>query len=100
MDSLHFLSANVTIVISIVMFVISSCILSKKEKEPRKIIKRIGGSFASGVLLALAFLICGLTVRNRLFLGLTPTSGWDSVVLTFMGATLFCSLVIHLVTKR
>jgi len=72
MDSLHFLSANVTITISIVMFTISTCILHSRGGDKKLMMKKIGGSFASGVMLALAFLVSGLTVRSRLFMGLTP----------------------------
>ena len=72
MPNLHLLSANVTIVISIVVFIIGTCFVYDDLKDKKKTAKHILGSFFTGVFLALGITICGLSARSRLFEGLTP----------------------------
>lgn len=72
MVNLHLVSANITIILAILLIIATACLLSSKINEPKIIAKKIAGSFFTGMFLSLAFCISGLTTRTTLFSGITP----------------------------
>ena len=101
MMNLHLLSANITILISIVMFVISTCyIFDELGGDKIQTAKKLLGSFFTGVLMSLGISICGLSMRSRLFEGLTFGGGWDAYLLIFIATVVVANTAIYHLTKK
>ena len=101
MINLHLVSANITILISVVMFVISTYyIFDELGGDKIQIAKKLLGSFFTGVFMSLGISICGLSMRSRLFEGLTPGSGWDAYLLIFIAAVVVANTAIYHLSKK
>lgn len=72
MELFHYLSANITIVIAIILLIVAVCLYRSKKTDFKVIAKKIGGSFCTGLLIALGFGLCGLPTRTIFLAGITP----------------------------
>jgi hypothetical protein len=88
MEFMHIESANINIGLGCVLLVVSFCWLRGKEEDGREVLRKMAGSFLSGVLLALGFTICGLSRRTLVFESLTPGSHWSPALLIFLTVTI------------
>lgn len=100
MVNLHLVSANITILISIVVFILSAYFTYGQLKNQNKTLKSVFGSFFTGVLLALGFTVLGITARTRLFQGITPGGNWDGYLLIFFGGVVAANAIIYHLTKE
>lgn len=100
MEFMHTASANITIVLSVVLIAVSFCLFRKSIEDKKEIFKKIGGSFISGVLIGLGFLICGLSNRSKLFESLTPTTSWNPLLIIFLSVNITLNFITyHLVFR-
>lgn len=72
MEFLHIESANITIGLGIIIFILTICCLGKKITQKKKAVKIIGMSLLSGILIGIGYGVCGLATRSLIFAGLTP----------------------------
>lgn len=72
MELFHYLSANITIAIAIVLIIVAVCLYRSKLTNPKVIAQKIGGSFCTGLLISLGFGLCGLPTRTIFLAGITP----------------------------
>lgn len=83
MAFMHIQSANINIGLACVLLIVSFCLLRSNEEDVKVVLKKMGGSFIAGILLAFGFLVCGLSRRTLVFQSLTPGSNWNPALLIF-----------------
>jgi hypothetical protein len=100
MVNLHWVSANITIALSFVALTVSICGLYGQLGDKRKVAKKVGCGFLTGVLIMLGFGICGLSVRTRTFQGLTPNGNFDPFLIVFLLAVLLFNTIVYFVIQK
>ena len=83
------------------MFVISTYyIFDELGGDKIQTAKKLLGSFFTGVLMSLGISICGLSMRSRLFEGLTFGGRWDAYLLIFIAVVVAANTAIYHLTKK
>lgn len=100
MPFLHLLSANICIVLSIILLIVSFCWIRSNADKKREVAKKMIGSFATGVLLCIGFNICGLSRRTNIFSSLSPGPNWSPNLYIFMASTIVLNLITYQVIIR